>query len=60
MHTLGLIIETDIGYDADDYMMLLHLMMQAVRIHALLLSPGHPSQVALCRFYSRRSVYPRR
>jgi len=46
----GLIIETDIGDDPDDYMMLLHLLMQGVRIDALLLSPGHPSQVALCRF----------
>jgi pyrimidine-specific ribonucleoside hydrolase len=50
MNTPGLIIETDIGYDADDYMTLLHFVMRDVQIHALLLSPGHPSQVALCRF----------
>ena len=50
MRDPGLVIETDIGYDPDDYLMLLHLLMRNVPIHALLLSPGHPSQVALCRF----------
>lgn len=45
----GLIIETDIGYDPDDYLMLLYLLTRGVPIRAVLLSPGHPSQVALCR-----------
>ena len=47
MRDPGLVIEMDIGYDPDDYLMLLHLLMRNVPIHALLVSPGHPSQVAL-------------
>jgi inosine-uridine nucleoside N-ribohydrolase len=44
-----IIIETDIGYDADDVLMIIDLAPR-VTIDAILLSPGHPSQVALCRY----------
>ena len=34
MRDPGLVIEMDIGYDPDDYLMLLYLLMRNVPIHA--------------------------
>src|SRR4051794_27912577 len=61
----GLIIETDIGYDPDDYLMVLYLLMQEVPIRAILLSPvirarSHSvvTSSPKCRSRRRRSGWP--
>lgn len=44
-----LVIETDLGHDPDDLFAVCYLHSAGYDIKALLLSPGHPYQVALAR-----------
>lgn len=44
---MGLIIETDLGRDADDLFALLWLLEKGVQIDAITITPGDPDQVAV-------------
>ena len=46
---MNLIIETDIGGDPDDIFALLYLINAGVNIKAIVVSPGHPSQIGLAK-----------
>ena len=47
---MKLIVETDLGGDADDFFALLYLISAGVDIKAIILSPGYKDQVAIARF----------
>lgn len=47
---MNLIVETDIGRDADDFFALLYLIAAGVNIKAVTITPGDPDQIAVAKF----------
>lgn len=47
---MKLLIETDLGGDADDFFAILYLISAGVDIKGIVLSPGYKDQVAIARF----------
>jgi pyrimidine-specific ribonucleoside hydrolase len=47
---MKLLIETDLGGDADDFFVILYLISAGVDIKGIILSPGYKDQVAIARF----------
>jgi pyrimidine-specific ribonucleoside hydrolase len=48
---MNVIVETDIGRDADDFFALCYLVSAGVGIRAITISPGDPDQVAVVKFF---------
>jgi hypothetical protein len=46
---MNLVIETDIGNDPDDLFAIAYLIAAGVTVRAVLITPGDPAQVAICR-----------
>jgi len=46
---MGLVIETDLGHDPDDYFAILYLIAAGVDVRALFITPGDPDQIAIAR-----------
>ena len=50
---MGLIIETDLGRDPDDFFAICYLIAANIRIDALFITPGDPDQIAIGKFLSK-------
>lgn len=53
---MDLVVETDLGRDADDFFALCYLIRTGVKIKALTLTPGDPDQVAVARFLLKQCL----
>ena len=51
---MNLIVETDIGHDADDFFAICYLISVGVNIRTILITPGDPDQVAIARFICKQ------
>ncbi len=49
-----MIIETDLGHDSDDFLAITWLLAKGYKIDAILLHPGHPHQIAIAKFITKR------
>jgi pyrimidine-specific ribonucleoside hydrolase len=52
---MNLVIETDIGNDPDDLFAIAYLIAAGVNVRAVLVTPGDPAQVAVCRLLLTRA-----
>ena len=52
---MNLVIETDIGNDPDDLFAIAYLIAAGVTVRAVLITPGDPAQVAICRLLLDRA-----
>jgi pyrimidine-specific ribonucleoside hydrolase len=52
---MNLVIETDIGNDPDDLFAIAYLIAAGVNVRAVLITPGDPAQVAICRLLLDRA-----
>jgi inosine-uridine nucleoside N-ribohydrolase len=52
---MNLIIQTDIGNDPDDLFAIAYLIAAGVHVRAVVISPGDPHQVAICRLLLDRA-----
>jgi pyrimidine-specific ribonucleoside hydrolase len=52
---MNLVIETDIGNDPDDLFAIAYLIAAGVSVRAVLITPGDPAQVAICRLLLDRA-----
>jgi len=52
---MNLIIETDIGSDPDDLFAIAYLIAAGAKVRAVLITPGDPGQVAICRLLLDRA-----
>src|SRR6266545_1030793 len=52
---MNLVIETDIGNDPDDLFAIAYLIAAGVKVRAILITPGDPAQVAVCRLLLDRA-----
>jgi inosine-uridine nucleoside N-ribohydrolase len=52
---MNLVIETDIGSDPDDLFAIAYLIAAGVNVRAILITPGDPAQVAVCRLLLDRA-----
>lgn len=50
---MGLIIETDLGRDPDDFFAICYLISAGVEIEALFITPGDSDQIAIGKFLSK-------
>jgi inosine-uridine nucleoside N-ribohydrolase len=51
---MKIIVETDLGRDLDDYLMLCYLQSAGVEVLGLLITPGDPDQIAVGRHLCKR------
>jgi pyrimidine-specific ribonucleoside hydrolase len=52
---MNLVIETDIGNDPDDLFAIAYLIAAGATVRAVLITPGDPAQVAICRLLLTRA-----
>ena len=50
---MNVIINTDIGFDPDDFFALCYLYSAGVNIRAITISAGDPHQIALVKFFCK-------